>query len=176
MERQRTSKEKDAFGRKCATSGNLSEACKIVCQEQIAACNDDTIQQLRDLHPERSLDLDLQHLPTPAELEDFWESEDGRAITNKWFSLAKIRKYFRTRPALGAADIDGWRGREHVSYLFQNNDHELHQLIIDELIMPYVLGTLHPNLLPEYAGGVLVAFLKPGGGIRPLVIGSIWRR
>jgi ABC-type uncharacterized transport system ATPase subunit len=32
-----------------------------------------------------------------------------------------------------------------VSYLFQNNDHELHQLIIDELILPYVLGTLHPS-------------------------------
>ena len=90
--------------------------------------------------------------------------------------LSKIRKYFRTRPALGAADIDGWRGREHVFYLFQNNDHELHQLIIDELILPYVLGNLHPKFLPEFAGGVALAFLKPGGGIRPLLVGSIWRR
>ena len=75
--------------------------------------------------------------------------------------LSKIRKYFRTRPALGAADIDGWRGREHVFYLFQNNDHELHQLIIDELILPYVLDNLHPKFLPEFEGGVALAFLKP---------------
>ena len=38
VERQRTSKEKDVYARKCATAGNLSKACKIVCQEQIAAC------------------------------------------------------------------------------------------------------------------------------------------
>ena len=31
------------------------------------------------------------------------------------------RNLFLERPALGAADIDGWRGREHVRYLFQNN-------------------------------------------------------
>ena len=123
MERQRTSKEKDVYARKCATAGNPSKACKIVCQEQIAACNDDTIQQLRDLHPQRPLNLNLEQLPSPDELAEFWEGEDGRTILNKWFSLSKIRNYFRTRPALGAADIDGWRGREHVSFLFQNNDH-----------------------------------------------------
>jgi hypothetical protein len=132
-----------------------------VCQEQIAACNDDTIQKLRELHPAQPLALNLEHLPLPAELEEFWESEDGRAILNKWFSVTTIRKYFCTPPALGAADIDGQRGREIVAYLFMNNDHELHQFLIDELTLPYVLGTLHPNFLPEYAGGVLLAFLKP---------------
>jgi hypothetical protein len=69
VERQRTSKEEDPYARKCATAGNLSKACKIVCKEQIAACNDDTIQQLRDLHPEQPLDLDLEQLSLPVELE-----------------------------------------------------------------------------------------------------------
>ena len=86
------------YARKCATAGNLSKACKIVCQEQIAACNDDTIQQLRDLHPQRLLDLHLEQLPTPGELEEFWEGEDGRTILNK--CLAPLsRRHTDTRPA-----------------------------------------------------------------------------
>jgi predicted fused transcriptional regulator/phosphomethylpyrimidine kinase len=28
--------------------------------------------------------------------------------------------------------IDGWGGREHILYMFTNNDTELHQLIIDD--------------------------------------------
>jgi hypothetical protein len=34
----------------------------------IPACSDATVQQLRDLHPERSLDLNLENLPTPESL------------------------------------------------------------------------------------------------------------
>ena len=88
----------------------------------------------------------------------------------------KSSKYFRTCQALGAADIDGWRGREHVLYLFTNNDTELHQLILDELILPSVMGELLPQFLPELAGGLLFVFLKEDGGLRPLLFGSIWRR
>jgi hypothetical protein len=50
------------------TAGNLIKACKLVCQEMIPACSDATVQQLRDLHPERSLDLNLENLPTPESL------------------------------------------------------------------------------------------------------------
>ena len=122
------------------------------------------------------MDLNLDNLPPLASRQQFWDGEEGLNIKRKWFSVSKVRKYFRTRPALGAADIDGWRGREHVRYLFQNNDSELHELIIDELISPYVLGEFVPQILPELAGGLLFAFLKEDGGIRPLLFGSIWRR
>jgi hypothetical protein len=130
--RQRSAKEKAQYVHKCATAGNVSKACKIVCQERIPACNDDTVQKLRDLHPERSLDLNLDNLPSPQTLAAFWDGEEGRALKNKCFSVTKIRIFFRTCQALGAADIDGWRGRENVLYLFTNNDTEPHQLILDE--------------------------------------------
>jgi hypothetical protein len=172
--RSRSFKEKSQYAHRCATVGNLSKACKIVCKEQIPACNDDTVQKLQDLHPTRSLDLNLDKLPPLASRQQFWDGEEGLIIKRKWISVSKARKYFRTRPALGAADIDGWRGRKHVRYLFQNN--ELHEMIIDELIFPYVLGELIPQFLPELAGGLLFAFLKKDGGIRPLSCGSIWRR
>jgi hypothetical protein len=120
------------------------------------ACSDDTVQKLRDLHPERSLDLNLENLPTPESLTAFWDSEDGMALKNKWFSVKNARQYFRTCQALGASDFDGWRGREHAHYLFMNNDTELHQHILDELIFPYIMGEFLPQFLPELAGGPLV--------------------
>ena len=67
-------------------------------------------------------------------------------------------------------------GSEHILYWFANNDTGLHQLIIDELIFPYVMGEFLPLFLPELAGGLLFAFLKKDGGLRPLLCGSIWRR
>jgi hypothetical protein len=63
--RQRFATEKAKYAHKCATAGNVSKACKIVCQEMIPACSDDTVEKLRDLHPERSLNLNLENLPTP---------------------------------------------------------------------------------------------------------------
>ena len=126
-----------------------------VKKEQIPACNDDTVQKLQDLHPTRSSDLNLDNLSSLASRQRFWDGEEGLTIKRKWFSVSKVRKYFRTRPALGAADIDGWRGREHVRYLLQNNDSELHELIIDDLVFPCAMGEFLSQFLPELAGGLL---------------------
>ena len=142
----------------------------------IPACSDDTVEKLRDLHPERSLNLNLENLPAPESLNAFWDGEEGTALRNKFFSVTKVRKYFRNCQALGATVIDGWRGSEHILYWFTNNDTGLHQLIIDELIFPYVMGEFLPLFLPELAGGLLFVFLKEDGGLRPLLFGSIWRR
>jgi hypothetical protein len=38
--RQRCTKEKSQYAHRCATADNVSKACKIVCKEQIPACND----------------------------------------------------------------------------------------------------------------------------------------
>ena len=67
-------------------------------------------------------------------------------------------------------------GSEHILYWCANNDTGLHQLIIDELIFPYVMGEFLPLFLPELAGGLLFVFLKKDGGLRPLLCGSIWHR
>jgi hypothetical protein len=153
--------------------GNVSKACKIVCQEMIPACSDDTVQKLLDLHPERSLNLNLENLPAPESLNAFRDGEEGTALRNKFFSVTKVRIFFRTFQALGAAATDGWRGREYVLCLFTNNDTELHQLTLDELIFPYVTREFLPPFLPELSGGLLFAFLKKDGGLRPLLCGSI---
>ncbi len=93
--RQRSATEKAKYAHKCSTAGNVSKACKIVCQEMIPAGSDDTVEKLRDLHPERSLNLNLENLPTPESLNAFWDGEEGTALRNKFFSVTKVRKYFR---------------------------------------------------------------------------------
>jgi hypothetical protein len=49
---QRSATEKAKYVHKCATTGNVSKDCKIVRQEIIPACSDDTVEELRDLHPD----------------------------------------------------------------------------------------------------------------------------
>ena len=102
--------------------------------KMIPAFSDDTVEKLRDLHPERSLNLNLETLPMPESLNSFWDGEEGRVLRNTSFRVTKVRKYFRNCQSLDATDINGWRGREHVLNLFTNNDTELHWLIIDYLI------------------------------------------
>ncbi len=53
---------------------------------------------------------------------------------------------------------------------------ELHNLIRKRLILPYLTGSLHPSLIEEYAGGLLMALQTQDGGIRPILCGEIWRR
>ena len=106
-----------------------------------------------------------------------WESADGRDIIEEAFRVSHVRTHFRTRPALGAPDPDGWRGREHVSWLFMNDDDEAQQRIINNLMLPYATGDFHPDYLHEHAGGRVSAFLKPDGvRVRPIGCASVWRR
>jgi hypothetical protein len=65
---KRSSDETSKYVLKCAITGNLTKACKIVCTEMTTPHSDDTVHKLRDLHPERSLDLNLDNLPTPESL------------------------------------------------------------------------------------------------------------
>ncbi len=60
--RKRSSDETSKYALKCAIAGNLTKAWKIVCTEMTTACSDDTVHKLRNLHPERSLDLNLDNL------------------------------------------------------------------------------------------------------------------
>ena len=55
---------------------------------------------------------------------------------------------------------------------------ELQQLTRTHLILPYLLGDIHPSHIKEYAGGLLLALEKPAnpdgspGGLRPIICGE----
>ena len=73
--RMRTDREKDKYAQKCADAGNLSKANKIICQELLQACADDTIDKLRLLHPQGDLNFNSKHWPSRDETRAFWAEE-----------------------------------------------------------------------------------------------------
>ena len=106
------------------------------CTRSLPAVTVDTVDKLRLLHPEGELEYNKEFRPSPQQEADFWESEEGRNLLIDVFSLRDTRSYFRKRPALGAPDPDGCRGREHASHCFLNDDAEAQQRIIKHLIVP----------------------------------------
>jgi len=64
-----------------------------------------------------------------------------------------VGSYFRSASPLGAPDPDGWRGREHISPFFLNDDTEAQERIIKHLIVPYAKGEFLQSDLHECAGG-----------------------
>jgi len=77
---------------------------------------------------------------------------------------------------LSAQDADGWQGREHVGWLFSDGDSALQELLRTHLILPNILGDFLTEHLDEIAGGRMFALEKANISVRPIVIGSLWRR
>ena len=59
-------------------------------------------------HPSRDL-MRLSSIlwPRPQALEEYWSSDAGVEFLEKWFSVAKICQYFRSRSPVTMSDIDG---------------------------------------------------------------------
>ena len=75
--------------------------------------------------------------------------------------------------------MDRWKTRDLIAHLFSGDDKELHYLIRDELILPYLFGDFDPSHLKECAGGLLFDLQKPasaGVGIHPILCGETWLR
>jgi len=53
---------------------------------------------------------------------------------------------------LNAQDVDGWRGRKHVGWLFSDGDSALQELLRTHLILPNILGDFLTEHLDEIAG------------------------
>jgi hypothetical protein len=114
--------------------------------------------------------------PRPQILEEYWTSDPGVEFLDKWFSIAKICQYFRTRSPVTMTDIDGCHARDLIAPLFFNDNTDLHTLIRKRLILPYLTGSFHPSFIEEYAVGLLMVLQKPDGGIHPILCGEVWRR
>ena len=59
-----------------------------------------------------------------------------------------------------AQDADGWRGREHVGWLFADGDSTLQGLLRTHLILPHILGDFLADHFDEIAGGRMFALEK----------------
>jgi len=54
------------------------------------------------------------------------QKDDWQRVVEARLSVDNIRKYYACSPPLSAQDADGWRPREHVAFLFSEEDEEFH--------------------------------------------------
>jgi len=87
-----------------------------------------------------------------------------------------IGQHFRTYKPLSAQDADGWRGREHVGWLFADGDSALQELLRMHLSLPDILGDFLAEHLDEIAGGRMFALEMANNSLRLTVMNSLWRR
>ena len=129
------------YAEHCVRKGSLSKANQAITSTAAMPNTDPTnIHLLRTKHPETAhpdrdpVRLSSKLWPRPQVLEEHWSSDTGIEFLDKWFSVAKIYQYFRTRSPVTMADIDGWHARDLIAPLFFNDNTELHNLIRRSLI------------------------------------------
>ena len=70
---------------------------------------------------------------------------------------------------MSAQDVDGWRPREHVAFLFSKDNEEFHNLIRKHMVMSFVLGDFYPGHSEEVARGKYSALVKPDVNGTPIL-------
>jgi len=141
------------MAQKQARAGNLSKANQTVCSVLKPAFGHDTLHKLQEKTPVGSVVFDKQFWPTTDALDEIRRQDEWLNIREHSFSIKKIGQCFRTCKPLSAQDADGWRGREHVGWLFADGDSTLQGLLRTHLILPHILGDFRDVL------DVIVIFL-----------------
>jgi len=147
-----------------------------VCSVLKPAFGHDTLHKLQEKTPVGSVVFDKQFWPTTDALDEMCRHDEWLNMQEHSFSMKKIGQYFRTCKPLSAQDADGWRGREHVGWLFSDGNFALQELLRTHLILPNILGDFLAEHLDEIAGVRIFALEKANNSLRPIVIGSLWRR
>ena len=83
-------------------------------------------------------DFDKTFWPSSADMDALCQDDDWLQAVEEHFSADNIRKYFARSPPLSAQDADGWRPREHIAFLFSEEDEEFQNLIRKCMVMPFV--------------------------------------
>jgi len=82
------------------------------------------------------VDFDKTFLSSSVDMDALRQEDDWQRIPEEHFSVDNIRKYFARSPPLSAQDADGWRLREHVTFLVSEDDEEFHNLIRKHVVCP----------------------------------------
>jgi len=147
----RTATQLDALAHKLAWAGNFSKSCQAVCSDSTPSLGPPTLAKLQAKNPQGSVDFDKTFWPSAADMDTLRQEDNWQRVAEEHFFVDNIRKYFARPPPLSAQDVDGWRLREHVAFLFSEDDEEFHNLIRKHMVMPFVLGDFYPGHSEEVA-------------------------
>jgi len=132
--------------------------------------------KLQEKTPVDCIIFDKQFWPTTDTLDEMHRQDEWLNIQENSFSIQKIGQYFRNCKPLSAQDADGWRGREHVGWLFADGDPTLQKLLCTHLFLHNILGDFLAENLDEIVGGRMFALERANNSLRLIVIGSLWHR
>ena len=115
----RTATGLDALAQKLARAGNFSKSCQTVCSYSTPSLGPHTLAKLQAKKSAgECFDFDKTFWPSAANMDALRQEDDWRRVAEEHFSVDNIRKYFARSPPLSSQDVDGWRLREHVAFLF----------------------------------------------------------
>jgi len=120
----RTATQLDALAQKLAWAGNFSKSYQAVCSDSTLSLGPHTLAELQAKNPQGSVDFDKTFWPSAANMDALRQEDDCRRVAEERFSVDNIRKYYACSPPLSAKDADGWCPREHVDFLFSEDDGE----------------------------------------------------
>jgi hypothetical protein len=138
-------------------------AIKVLTSSGIAPPTPDTLQELEAKHPKAP----------PPTLSSFSINEDAFFV-HKDLVLNRIRSF----PKGTSCGRDGLRAQHLMDILGGAATAIADDLLgsITEVVNMFLSGKC-PIQLGEYiASAPLTPLVKPGGGIRPIVVGTVWRR
>jgi len=164
----RTATQLDALAQKLAQAGNYFQSCQTVCSDSTPSLGSDTLAKLQAKNPQGTVDFDKLFWPSAADMDGLRQDDAWLHVEKGHFSVDNIRKYFACFPPLSAQDTDGWRLREHVAFLFSEDDADFHNLIRKHMVLPFITGDFFPGHLEGVAGGKYFALVKPNAGDAPI--------
>jgi hypothetical protein len=150
---ERTIKRAEA----CAQAGNLSKALAIVSRPATFD-NTDFFDNLRTLHPGNDSGENL-HLHS----EVIQNIQQDRSIEwNKIISTDLIRDMIKRCPPRRAPDRYGFRMREYLSLLFDDDEHVAGPFL-DSVALPMIQGRLNSDPMSSGTGALVLAILGSQG-------------
>lgn len=152
-----------AIGKKLE-EGDISGAVRILASEDaIAEPSEETLELLQQKHPRSPDDALYPDEPEARELQPFTQAE--------------VRDGIKTFSNGSAGGIDGFRP-QHLKDLLslQNETSEQFLNALTDLVNHLMQGQLPDPIRKILYGATLTPLLKKDGGIRPIAVGSTFRR
>jgi hypothetical protein len=148
------------------SDGDIRGAIRLLSSSDVfAANNSDTFDQLEEKHPPPSRTLNLPEEPN--------ENVDYLSVSED-----KVSKAIMSFPNGSSAGLDGIRP-QHLKDLIGKSSCDAGQRLLSEItrLCNFMFsGKIISNFTPFIYGASLCALSKKDGGIRPIAIGSTFRR
>ncbi|XP_026450130.1 uncharacterized protein LOC113350228 [Papaver somniferum] len=143
--------------------GHFAAAIRVLSSSGVAPCNESMHQDLLDKHP---------HAPLPVVPSD--DILVDAVTVDSWAVLGVIKRF----PKGTSCGRDGLRAQHLVDVMSGDAAAVADNLLasITGVVNLWLAGKCPGSLGEFIASAPLTPLLKPGGGIRPIFFGTVWRR